>query len=266
MQWYYVLNGTSIGPVTQEQFDQLVQSGTIIPETLIWRAGMSSWMPRSQAFAQSADAQPASVSAPDADSAVCAVSGKVYPKRDMLEYNGQWISAEHKDEFFQRLREGVPQQGEMRYMGFWIRFLAVIIDGLCLGAVNFAIGIVFMILMYAMTGNFATVTYDPATKHTAFNGTVIILTILRVVIQIACALCYDVFFIRKFDATPGKMAIGAKIVRSNGDKLSVGRIIGRYFAKMVSSLIFCIGYMMAGWDSQKRALHDQMCDTRVIKK
>jgi uncharacterized RDD family membrane protein YckC len=26
-----------------------------------------------------------------------------------------------------------------------------------------------------------------------------------------------------------------------------------------------IGYIMAGFDSQKRALHDLLCDTRVIK-
>ena len=265
MQWYYVLNSARLGPVTQEQFDQLVQTGAITNETLVWRAGMSAWMPLSQAFAPPDPryAQPA----PDADSAICAVSGKVYPKRDMLEYNGQWISAEHKDDFFQRLREGVPLQGEMRYVGFWFRFLAWFIDGLCFGVVNLLIGVVFLILMYAFgAGTIDPVTYDPATKHTAVGSIYIMLTIFRGAVQIACAIGYDVFFIRKFDATPGKLAIGVKIVRSDGSKLSVGRIIGRNFAKMVSAFTFCIGYMLAGWTSQKCALHDFICDTRVIKK
>jgi uncharacterized RDD family membrane protein YckC len=33
----------------------------------------------------------------------------------------------------------------------------------------------------------------------------------------------------------------------------------------VSAILLCIGYIMAGFDSEKRALHDMMCDTRVIR-
>jgi len=255
MQWYYVLNGARLGPVTQEQFDQLAQSRAITPETLVWRAGMAAWQPLGQALAQPA---------PDADSAICAVSGKVYPKRDMLEYNGQWISAEHKDEFFQRLREGVPQQGEMRYMGFWIRFLAWFIDWLCMIAINTVIGVVFMFLMLAVGGSEST--FRENGGKTALSGAFIAILILRLIVQIAAGFGYVIFFIRRFDATPGKLAIGAKLLRSNGDKLSVCRIIGRELSRIVSAAPFLIGYMMAGWTDQKCALHDYMCDTRVIKK
>jgi uncharacterized RDD family membrane protein YckC len=47
--------------------------------------------------------------------------------------------------------------------------------------------------------------------------------------------------------------------------ITAGRAAGRYFAKMISSMILMIGYIIAGFDSQKRALHDIICDTRVIK-
>ena len=43
------------------------------------------------------------------------------------------------------------------------------------------------------------------------------------------------------------------------------RAIGRYFAAMLSSLILCIGYLLIAFDAEKRALHDMICDTRVIK-
>jgi uncharacterized RDD family membrane protein YckC len=76
---------------------------------------------------------------------------------------------------------------------------------------------------------------------------------------------YEVFFVRKYDATPGKMAMGLKILRPDGSKLSVGRIIGRYFASIISALILLIGYIMAAFDEEKRALHDRLADTRVIK-
>jgi uncharacterized RDD family membrane protein YckC len=62
------------------------------------------------------------------------------------------------------------------------------------------------------------------------------------------------------------MALGLKVVRSDGTKLSNGRIVGRYFAELVSLLVLWIGYIMAAFDDQKRALHDMICDTRVIKK
>lgn len=61
------------------------------------------------------------------------------------------------------------------------------------------------------------------------------------------------------------MALKLKIVRPNGDPITYGRALGRYFGEMLSGLILCIGFMMAGWDEEKRTLHDRVCDTRVIR-
>jgi uncharacterized RDD family membrane protein YckC len=92
--------------------------------------------------------------------------------------------------------------------------------------------------------------------------------LMQVIIQgcaMLVAIAYEVFFIRKYDATPGKMALGLNLLRADGSKLSVGRIIGRYFAYLVSCLTLAIGFIIAGFDDEKRSLHDRMCDTRVIK-
>jgi uncharacterized RDD family membrane protein YckC len=61
------------------------------------------------------------------------------------------------------------------------------------------------------------------------------------------------------------MALDLKVVRPDGGPISLGRAVGRYFAKIVSGIILAIGYIIAGFDDQKRALHDMMCDTRVIR-
>jgi len=76
---------------------------------------------------------------------------------------------------------------------------------------------------------------------------------------------YAWFFLSRFSATPGKMALGLKVVRSDGSVLSTGRIIGRYFSEMLSGMILCVGYLMIGFDEERRGLHDRICDTRVIK-
>jgi uncharacterized RDD family membrane protein YckC len=84
-------------------------------------------------------------------------------------------------------------------------------------------------------------------------------------IGLAIGATYEGVFVSRFGATPGKMALDLKVVRPDGGSISLGRAVGRYFAKMVSAIILGIGYIMAGFDSQKRALHDMICDTRVIK-
>jgi uncharacterized RDD family membrane protein YckC len=71
-------------------------------------------------------------------------------------------------------------------------------------------------------------------------------------------------FLRYRGATLGKLALGLRVVRSDGESLGWGVSIGRYFMNIVSAIILAIGYIMAGFDPEKRALHDRVCDTRVI--
>ena len=84
-------------------------------------------------------------------------------------------------------------------------------------------------------------------------------------LQVAVAAVYVIWFVGKFGATPGKMALGLKVVRAGGSPVSIGLAFGRYFAKMLSGFILLIGYIMAAFDVQKRALHDMICNTRVIR-
>src|SRR5947208_255797 len=69
----------------------------------------------------------------------------------------------------------------------------------------------------------------------------------------------------RLGATPGKLVLKLKVVRPDGAKVSLGRALGRYFAKMISAVLLGIGYIMAAFDPEKRALHDRIADTRVIK-
>jgi uncharacterized RDD family membrane protein YckC len=85
-----------------------------------------------------------------------------------------------------------------------------------------------------------------------------------VIMLIACL--YEVIMIRYYGATLGKMAAGVKVVRTDGSGVGWGISIGRYFMKIVSSMILLIGYIIAGFDDEKRALHDRVCDTRVVYK
>ena len=86
--------------------------------------------------------------------------------------------------------------------------------------------------------------------------------------------CYEILMLKYRSGTLGKMACGIKVVRSDGGSLSWGVCFGRFFMwNVVTSGIPYLNYVlmlvssiMLGVDDEKRALHDRVCDTRVIYK
>jgi uncharacterized RDD family membrane protein YckC len=64
--------------------------------------------------------------------------------------------------------------------------------------------------------------------------------------------------------TLGKMALRLKVVDLQGNRISFARASARHFAKLIS-LIFFIGYIMAGFTERKQALHDMIAETRVLR-
>lgn len=129
---------------------------------------------------------------------------------------------------------------DVRYAGFWLRFVAYLVDGVLLWVVNLIIGLLF--------GN------------TAGLGAASIIEV------VFAWLYFSLMESSSTQATLGKMLLGIKVTTLDGERIGFGRATGRYFGKILSGLILCIGYMMAGWTSQKQALHDMIASTLVVKK
>ncbi len=66
--------------------------------------------------------------------------------------------------------------------------------------------------------------------------------------------------------TLGKMALGIIVTDMNGDRISFGKATGRFFGKIISSLILCIGFLMCAWTENKQCLHDMMAGCLLYKK
>ena len=75
---------------------------------------------------------------------------------------------------------------------------------------------------------------------------------------------YEIFFLGKYGATPGKMVCKLRVVTAEGGRFGYGRAAGRALAEILRGMICYIGYIMVGFDSQKRGLHDHICNTRVV--
>jgi len=222
MDWYYALNGEQAGPVSEAELTRLVRAGVITPATLVWHGGMADWQPYSAVigmppvppYSPSAAAQPAPA---------------------------QWAPA----------MPAAVTQGRFVYGGFWIRFLAYLIDGIVIGAIR-AIILIPLGLSMMDEYRFGSPWFFARLGQAGLSGFIL-------------TACYFVFFWTQYGATPGKMVLKLKVVTPAGNMISLGQAIGRYFGQMLSGLTLGIGFIMAGFDDEKRALHDRLADTRVIQ-
>jgi uncharacterized RDD family membrane protein YckC len=172
----------------------------------------------------------------------------------MVQYSGTWVCATCKPTFFQRVRQGDAPTATLAYAGFGSRLAAKILDGILL----YVAQLPFMFVLGVGLG-----AAQPTTPEEiqAQLGSSLLLGGLGIVIGVA----YSTFFIGRFGATPGKMALKLKVVAPNGDSISYGRAAGRYFGEFLSALVCGIGYLMVLFDKEKKALHDSVASTRVVR-
>lgn len=134
-----------------------------------------------------------------------------------------------------------------RPAGFWIRFVAVLIDGVVLLVAQ---GILFSAGWMVSGGSTG--------GGMAVKGLVNVFGTLL-------GAAYGIIFHWLWGQTLGKMALQIKVVSMDGGPLTFGQATGRYFATFLSAIILCIGFIMAGIRTDKRALHDLLAGTRVIR-
>jgi len=153
------------------------------------------------------------------------------------------------------------------YAGFWLRFVAVIIDAIIVGVVQS-----FVILpILAVAGfNFASGVQNGDMSEAETVGmiagmmatmgtTILISTIIGI-------LYYVLMETSKFQGTVGKIALGIIVTDVNGEKLDFSKALIRNLGKIISGIILYIGYIMAGFTEKKQALHDMIANTLVVKK
>lgn len=143
--------------------------------------------------------------------------------------------------------------GTTLYAGFWRRFVALIIDFIIISIAQAIIGGIIGFII-GITGNAPGGDLPPA-----------VVGFLYVVGFVIQWLYFALMESGSGQATLGKMALSIRVTDLDGQRIGFGKATGRYFGKIISSLILCIGYMMAGWTEKKQALHDMMAGTLVVR-
>jgi len=128
----------------------------------------------------------------------------------------------------------------MNYGGFWIRLVAYIIDSAIV-----VIAFVAIMMLLAVMG-------------LELAGAQFIFVVLAI-------LYFALMQSSKRQATLGKALCGLKVGGPNGERISVGRALGREAAKIISALTFYIGFIIAAFTGKKQALHDFVATTYVVR-
>ena len=275
--WYYAdaFNARQ-GPVPSDALLRLYRAGQIQDTSLVWRDGLVDWRPLRE-LAHELEAagpavpppeawslEPAEPAAPPVDEAAPASEGadswRPLTERDAAPAPvfGHAASSPYAPPVAPVERpDRVVHGGDVVYAGFLKRVAAYVIDSLIVGvAGTLVVGLVGGVIggLLAVSGAFSEVTL--VVIQLAANLLSIVLT----------AAYYAWFHASHSMATPGKMAVGIKVVRLNGERISLARAIGRYVATILSGLILGIGFLMAAFTDRKQALHDMICDTLVVDK
>lgn len=146
---------------------------------------------------------------------------------------------------------------ELEYVGFWLRVWASIIDTVLVMVI--LLPIVHAYGVHAYGGN---AYWGDAYWPSVYTGTGPTWVLLTWVLPAVAVL---IFWVTR-QATPGKMAIGAKIVdAATGQRPSGAQFLGRYLAYYVSTLFFCLGFLWVGIDARKQGWHDKLAGTIVVR-
>ena len=156
---------------------------------------------------------------------------------------------------------------DSKYAGFWLRFVAYLIDSIVIGFVYSilivpALGI--MGLSIASMENLDNMSEsDGIAMAAGIIGTLGTVVLISGIISI---LYFTIMEASKYQATLGKLALGIKVTDMEGKPLDFGKSLLRNLGKIVSQMIMMIGYIMAGLTAKKQALHDMIAGALVVRK
>jgi uncharacterized RDD family membrane protein YckC/Tfp pilus assembly major pilin PilA len=229
MQIHINRDGQNFGPYSLDEVRQYVASGNIVLTDLAWYEGAPGWVPLGQVPGVGPAARPAAAAPVAAPAAAPAA-------RPAPAY---------------RAAAAAPDSsGERRPAGFWKRVLALLIDTLVLIPVSLAFGFVVGVMLAFGGGELG-------------SGGEVLLNLVSLVLG---WLYFALMESSAGQGTIGKRVVGIVVTDLNGDRIGFGRATGRYFGKILSSIILLVGYLMAAFTRRKQGLHDMLAGTLVLNR
>ena len=137
---------------------------------------------------------------------------------------------------------GIPAYDNNPPAGFGIRLAAFLIDNVILTGA-------FVVLLPIL--------FDVEDAEMQSDGAFLFI--------IAVSLSYSTLLVGIWGATLGKRVLGLRIVRLDGSPVGIPRALRRELATILSEFLLLGGYLMVAFRSDKRALHDLIAGTVVVR-
>jgi uncharacterized RDD family membrane protein YckC len=144
------------------------------------------------------------------------------------------------------------------FAGFWLRAAAYLIDTVLISLVGGLIASFYPTSFLKFPDGAAA--SNPFTSLPQLTPAAFVITIT------ATWLYYTIFEASTWQATPGKRVLKIYVTDMNGHRLTFPRAAARNGAKLISSLTFLVGYLVAAFTEKKQALHDILSSCLVLRK
>lgn len=183
----------------------------------------------------------------------CSRCLKTFCQDCLVELKGNRFCAVCKGEAVKDMQSGVSGT-DLALASIWRRFFAFWLDGIIQGVVMMPLAFLFIFGAVKAQQN------GEAAQAAAAG-----LQIIMQLIFVGISLCYEGLFLQFKSATPGKMALGLRVVTPDGDPLTTGQAWTRPLIRALLSFCVLVDYLPALFRKDKCTLHDLAARTRVIK-
>lgn len=258
-EWYVGSNGQQSGPFTLHQLRQMAASGQLSKTDLIWKEGLAHWVPCSAVkglFSAAADLSPASSPRP-------APRPTAPPPRGPVPSDGGLVVSDTSGGVDPLLIGQItPMMATITGTPFQLaeflpRVGAALLDALFLGLIGCIPNVIVFGMLFAANAN------KPENAEVA----VILSNICSSLIGFIVGAIYFVTLDSSTkQGTWGKQIVGLKVTDLGGRRISVGRAIGRFFARYLTICTCGIGYLLPLFTQKRQTLHDLICGCIVVNK
>ena len=154
----------------------------------------------------------------------------------------------------------------VEYAGFWLRFLAFLIDNAVMG-IGFVLILIPLIFLTGLGGFISEIHPDEDMNDVGIFMLIGLLFLAATVSLLLTWLYHALMESSEWQATLGKRVLGLVVTDMAGGRVSFGRATGRHFAKIITNMVPAfIGYIMAGFTERKQALHDMIAGCLVLRR
>jgi uncharacterized RDD family membrane protein YckC len=154
----------------------------------------------------------------------------------------------------------------VEYAGFWLRFLALLIDNVVLG-LGFVLVLIPLIFLTGLSGILGEFHPNEDMNDVGIFMLVGLIFLAATVSLVLTWLYHALMESSEWQATVGKKVLGLVVTDMSGQRVSFGRSTGRHFGKIITNMVPAfIGYIMAGFTEKKQALHDMLAGCLVLRR